>query len=29
MTPRLPLRSAGVTVSTREMLAKPVPAPAK
>ena len=29
MTPRLPLRSAGVPVGTREMLAKPVPAPAK
>jgi len=29
MTPRWPWRSAGVTVSTREMLAKPAPAPAK
>jgi hypothetical protein len=29
MTPRWPLRSAGATVSTREMLAKPAPAPAK
>jgi hypothetical protein len=29
MTPRWPLRSAGVTVSTREMLAKPAPAAAK
>ena len=29
MTPWGPLRSAGATVSTREMLAKPAPAPAK
>ena len=29
MMPWWPLRSAGVTVSTREMLAKPAPAPAK
>jgi hypothetical protein len=29
MTPRWPSRSAGVTVSTGEMLAKPVAAPAK
>jgi hypothetical protein len=29
MTPRWPLRSAGVTVSSRELLAKPAPAPAK
>jgi hypothetical protein len=29
MTPRRPLRSAGATVSSREMLAYPAPAPAK
>jgi hypothetical protein len=29
MTPRWPLQRAGVTVSTREMLAKPAPARAK
>jgi hypothetical protein len=29
MTPRWPLRRAGVTVSAHEMLAKPAPARAK
>ena len=28
MTPRWPSRTVGVNVSTREMLAKPAPAPA-